>query len=142
MPGLESSNNNKVVEDLFYDEMMFSLLKIVLNTILVTGQDVKNQFLDTGFWEYVILKDINAMDGDYNNGSVAVNTTSNNINPTSTTGSNIYPTTSNNINPTTTTTTTTTKDDDQSWRNIFKWRLFTRQNKEKIQLSYLNKKTV
>ena len=118
MPGLESSNNNKVVEDLFYDEMMFSLLRIVLNPILVTVQDVENQFLDTGFWEYVILQDINEMDRDYNNGAVAVNTT-----------------TSNNIHP------TTKKDDDQSWRNIFKWRLFTRQNREKIQLSCINKKT-
>jgi len=104
LPGLESSNNNKIEEDKFYDEMMSSLLKIVLNSILINGEQIRKPFKDVGFWEYVLLKYNDSKDHDSSHDD------NNN----------------NNIK-------------DESWKNLLKWKLFTRYNRNKVQLSCINK---
>lgn len=72
MPGLESSNNNKEEEDVFYNEMMRAVLRIVMRPLLVPSfgesapansnteraslsvSELNRHFADIlGGWEYV-----------------------------------------------------------------------------------------
>lgn len=56
LPGLESSNNNKVQEDAMYDEMMTALLRIVLSPVcpvLDSASESDSTQLQSGLWEYV-----------------------------------------------------------------------------------------
>jgi hypothetical protein len=108
LPGLESSNNNKIEEDEFYDEMMSSLLKIVLNPLLNSRENFKCTLKDVGFWEYIKEKD-DTSDADSHDDD------------------------DHNIQD---------HDDDikdETWKNLLKWKLFTRRNRDKIQLSCINK---
>ena len=55
LPGLESSANNKGVEDVFYDRMMLQALRIVLAPLThpLPGDALPPAPSDPGDWEYI-----------------------------------------------------------------------------------------
>lgn len=97
LPGLESSSNNQVQEDAMYDEMMTSLLRIVLLPPQ-EGDDSAR----LGHWEFVTPVGKNEQ-------SVSISGNERVDKASSTNG---------------------------GWKNLLKWRAFTRKNREQVLAEY------
>lgn len=93
LPGLESSKNNRTEEDAMYDEMMGTLLRIVLRPVLPLPPGAAP---DCGMWDTVREEPLINEAGEIGRGDAA----------------------------------------GQGWRNLLKWKAFTRANREKILAEY------
>ena len=88
LPGLESSNNNFIEENQFYDKMMSSLLNIVMKPIFKTYNESE---VDQGLWKKIREP----------NEDMIISS------------------------------------DSPTWKNLFQWKAYTRKQRSKIMIRYL-----
>ena len=136
LPGLESSSNNKVVEDNFYNTMMLSLLKIVTRPLFSTPAATSDMKL-------VVDEAMPCIDSDQSSAIKLMSTSEISeslqlastvvehpitvldgwiqVKPPSTSNTDLHPLFSS---------------DAPTFRNLFSWRLFTKKHKSAIVVDY------